>query len=167
MLASNLPTPGVLSNSQRLRHEAAHAISRVEINAQQSGEGSAETLATFFTACAAACVTAVEATQPLTAESTALFVADAGTAGADVDYVFTATIKNTEGDPIYNVPVTVVRTGTATGGVETALTGVTNGAGQFVVTFNGDTAVAGTVIYTATATKNGESAVVADTLTLS
>ena len=36
MRASDLPTPGILSNGQTLRHQTAIAISRAEINADRS-----------------------------------------------------------------------------------------------------------------------------------
>ena len=56
MRASDLPSPGVLSNSQTLRHAAAHAISRAQINAAQSPDSdTAAELLIFFNACAAAC----------------------------------------------------------------------------------------------------------------
>lgn len=62
MLASDLPSPGVLSNSQQLRHAAAHAISRAQINADQSPDSdTAAELFVFFTACAAACTEVIDA----------------------------------------------------------------------------------------------------------
>lgn len=54
MRASDLPSPGVLSNSQNLRHTAAHAISRAEINAGLGTLGTAAQLSAFFAACKAA-----------------------------------------------------------------------------------------------------------------
>lgn len=63
MIASNLPSPGILNNSQALRHEAAHAISRAEINAQLSPDSdTAADLLVFFNACAAACTAIIEDT---------------------------------------------------------------------------------------------------------
>lgn len=56
MRVADLPSPGILSNSQTLRHAAAHAISRAEINAAQSPDSdTAAQLLIFFNACAAAC----------------------------------------------------------------------------------------------------------------
>lgn len=56
MRASELPTPGILSNGQTLRHAAAHAISRAQINADRSPDSdTAAQLLVFFNACAAAC----------------------------------------------------------------------------------------------------------------
>lgn len=53
MRASDLPTPGILSNGQTLRHETAHAISRAEINADRSvTSDTAEQLRLFFEDCA-------------------------------------------------------------------------------------------------------------------
>lgn len=61
MRASELPSPGVLSNGQTLRHAAAHAISRAEINVQRSPDSdTAAQLLIFFNACAAACQEIVE-----------------------------------------------------------------------------------------------------------
>lgn len=61
MLASNLPSPGVLSNGQTLRHASAHAISRAEINAGNSPDSdTAAQLLIFFNACAAACSAVME-----------------------------------------------------------------------------------------------------------
>lgn len=60
MRASELPSPGQLSNSQTLRHAAAHAISRAEINADLSPDSdTAAQLLIFFNACAAACAALV------------------------------------------------------------------------------------------------------------
>lgn len=56
MRVENLPTPGVLSNGQSLRHLCASAISRAEINEQLTNDGqTAEDLLAFFDAAAAAC----------------------------------------------------------------------------------------------------------------
>lgn len=56
MRPSDLPTPGVLSNGQALRHLCASAISRAEINHQLSEDGqTAEALLDFFDAAADAC----------------------------------------------------------------------------------------------------------------
>lgn len=61
MRASDLPSPGVLSNGQTLRHAAAHAISRAEINAARSPDSeTAAELLIFFNACAAACAAIVD-----------------------------------------------------------------------------------------------------------
>ena len=61
MKASTLPSPGVLSNGQTLRHAAAHAISRAEINASRSPDSeTAAELLIFFNACAAACAAVVD-----------------------------------------------------------------------------------------------------------
>lgn len=61
MRASDLPTPGVLSNGQTLRHAAAHAISRAEINAANSPDSdTAAQLIVFFNACSAACASLLE-----------------------------------------------------------------------------------------------------------
>lgn len=67
MRASTLPSPGRLANSQRLRHEAAHAISTAEVVAGKTVGGkttSAAELATFFTACATALVDIKDGTAP-------------------------------------------------------------------------------------------------------
>lgn len=67
MKASNLPSPGTYSNSQRLRHESATAISYVEIAASKSASGkstSATQLRTFFTDCAAALNSIYDSTAP-------------------------------------------------------------------------------------------------------
>lgn len=53
MRASDLPSPGALSNGQTLRHEAAHAISRAQINRDLYYESTTgPILAGFFMACA-------------------------------------------------------------------------------------------------------------------
>jgi hypothetical protein len=57
MKATNLPTPGILSNGICLRTEAAKAISSLQIAASRTQGGKAagaEQLEEFFTACAAA-----------------------------------------------------------------------------------------------------------------
>jgi stage V sporulation protein SpoVS len=57
MRIENLPSPGILSSSLRLRTEATKAINAVEIVAGRTPGGktiAAGTLATFFTACASA-----------------------------------------------------------------------------------------------------------------
>ena len=59
MRASDLPTPGILSNGQSLRHAAAHAISRAQINGEHSPD-TALALKQFFEACAAAVAYMVE-----------------------------------------------------------------------------------------------------------
>ncbi len=67
MRASTLPSPGNLANSQRLRHEAAHAISTAEVVASKTPGGktdSAAKLATFFTACATALDAIKDGTAP-------------------------------------------------------------------------------------------------------
>ncbi|QPB11251.1 hypothetical protein [Providencia phage PSTNGR1] len=64
MRASDLPTPGILSNGQTLRHETAHAISRAEINADRSETSdTAEQLRLFFEDCALICQTIIEQAQ--------------------------------------------------------------------------------------------------------
>lgn len=56
MRASDLPTPGLLSNGQTLRHTAAHAISRAQINSDRSPDSdTAVQLLEFFSACATRC----------------------------------------------------------------------------------------------------------------
>ena len=58
MQATNLPTPGTLSNGICLRSEAAKAISSLQIAAARTPGGKAAgaaQLEAFFTACAAAC----------------------------------------------------------------------------------------------------------------
>lgn len=61
MRATELPSPGLLSNSQTLRHVAAHAISRAQINADLSPDSdTAAELLVFFNACAAACSALIE-----------------------------------------------------------------------------------------------------------
>lgn len=50
MRASDLLSPGILSNGQTLRHQAAHAISRAEINAANGNVDTAERLLLFFLA---------------------------------------------------------------------------------------------------------------------
>lgn len=71
MRVDTLPSPGLLSNGIRIRIEAAKAISSVEINAGISVNGgkssSAKPLSDFFTACAAALSTFVDATVPVIA----------------------------------------------------------------------------------------------------
>lgn len=61
MRASELPSPGILSNGQTLRHAAAHAISRAEINHDRSPDAdTAVQLLAFFNACAAACAALID-----------------------------------------------------------------------------------------------------------
>lgn len=50
MRASELLSPGTLSNAQRLRHTVAHAISRAQINADLGNTDTAARLLTFFLA---------------------------------------------------------------------------------------------------------------------
>lgn len=67
MKASNLSSPGAYSNSQTLRHEAAKAISYVEIAASKSASGktsSASTLRTFFSDCVSALASLYDSTAP-------------------------------------------------------------------------------------------------------
>jgi hypothetical protein len=67
MRLETLPAPGLLSNGIRLRIEAAKAISTVEVVAGRTPGGkvsSAGTLRTFFTACASALDSLVDATAP-------------------------------------------------------------------------------------------------------
>lgn len=53
MRVTDLPSPGILSNGQTLRHQTAHAISRAEINLQRSeNSDTAENLRLFFEDCA-------------------------------------------------------------------------------------------------------------------
>lgn len=53
MIASELPSPGLLANGQTLRHQTAHAISRAEINLDRSPTSdTAERLRLFFEDCA-------------------------------------------------------------------------------------------------------------------
>lgn len=71
MRVATLPSPGLLSNGIRIRIEAAKAISAVEINAgipANSGKSTnAKPLSDFFTACAAALSTFVDAAAPTVA----------------------------------------------------------------------------------------------------
>jgi len=61
MRASDLPTPGILSNGQTLRHQTAIAISRAEINADRSETSdTAENLRLFFEDCARHCQTILD-----------------------------------------------------------------------------------------------------------
>ncbi len=72
MKASNLPSPGSYSNSQRLRHESAQAISYVEIAASKSASGkstSATQLRTFFTDCATSLNSIYDSTAPTVASA--------------------------------------------------------------------------------------------------
>ncbi len=70
MRVSDLPSPGLLSMGIRLRIEAAKAISAVEISAGRAHGGAAgksptaADLSAFFTACAAALSTFIEAIVP-------------------------------------------------------------------------------------------------------
>lgn len=68
MRVSTLPSAGLISNGNRLRIEAAKAISAIEIVGGRSGAGgkhsSAKTMADFFTACGAAIASFVEAVAP-------------------------------------------------------------------------------------------------------
>lgn len=68
MRVDTLPSPGLLSNGIRIRIEAAKAISAVEINAGVPANGGkatgAKPLSDFFTACAAALATFVDAVVP-------------------------------------------------------------------------------------------------------
>ncbi len=104
MRASTLPSPGNLANSQRLRHEAAHAISIAEVVASKTPGGkttSASALSTFFTACASALSTLIDVTAPTvstrvrTAANTATITftetLDSTVVPAITDFVFTPT----------------------------------------------------------------------------
>lgn len=69
MRVSDLPSPGFLSMGIRLRIEAAKAISAVEISAGRAHAGAGKSpaaadLSAFFTACAAALSTFIEAVVP-------------------------------------------------------------------------------------------------------
>lgn len=67
MREDNLPSPGAISNGFLLRREAAKAISNAEIVASRTPGGKtagAKSLQTFFTGCAAALATLVEAVLP-------------------------------------------------------------------------------------------------------
>lgn len=78
MRASDLPSPGLLSNSQTLRHAAAHAISRADINAQRSPTSDTATnLFTFFTACAAACTAIIDEMEDIDVTSVSIAPATA------------------------------------------------------------------------------------------
>lgn len=146
MRASDLLSPGILSNGQTLRHETAHAISRGEINIGRNNASTLTALAAYFTDAAAHCNEVIADATPTALTSTAAAVPDAAAAGALSTFTFT--ILNDESGPVSRVPITVARTGTATGGTVSALTGFTDGDGKFVVTVSGTTA--GTVILTAT-----------------
>lgn len=50
MRASDLLSPGLLANGQALRHAAAHAISRAQINADRGSLSTAADLLSFFLA---------------------------------------------------------------------------------------------------------------------
>ena len=50
MRASDLLSPGLLANGQTLRHAAAHAISRAQINADRGSLSTAADLMAFFLA---------------------------------------------------------------------------------------------------------------------
>lgn len=163
MRASDLLSPGVLSNGQSLRHESAHAISRGEINIGRNNATTLTALAAYFTDAAARCNEVIADATPTAATSTAVAVPDAAAAGALSTFTFT--LLNDESGPVARVPVTVVRTGTATGGTVSALTGFTNGAGEFVVTVTGT--IAGTVILTASVDWLGASFTEAATCTYS
>lgn len=162
MRADTLKSPGT-RNGQTLRHESANAISKAEIAAGRGSLGTAVDLAAFFTDCASKLSTQVTAAQPNTAQTTAVAAPSTGAAGILVTHTFT--IKNAAGAPLSGLDVTVARTGTATGGTVSALSGVTNALGQFVVTTTGT--IAGTIIHTITCTYAGATAVKAATATLS
>jgi hypothetical protein len=169
MKADTLLSPGLLSNGQTLRHQVAHAISNVEVVCGLPGNrSSALALSAFLTDAASKLATLVAEGLVTTAQSTALAVPDTGTLNV-TDSVFTFTFENAVGNPVAGLDVTVVRTGTSTGGTLSALTGVTNALGQFVVTVDGVGTTAGTLILTATVANPGAlaDAVVTDTLTYS
>jgi len=165
MRASNLLTPGVLSNGQTLRHETAHAISRGEINIGRNNADTLATLATYFADCAAQCTATIAASTPDELASSALAVPDAIAADGVAESVVTFTVLNEDTDPAPRIPITVVVTGTSVDPVVSPLTGYTDGAGEFVVTVSGDSA--GTVILTVTVDWLGASFVLTDTITLS
>lgn len=67
MKNTGLPYPGQLSNGIKLRYEAAKAITGVEVTASRTPGGktiAAQTLQTFFTACATALNALVDAVAP-------------------------------------------------------------------------------------------------------
>lgn len=164
MRASDLLSPGILSNSQTLRHETAHAISRGEINMGRGSEGTLEDLAAFFTNCALLTNEIITDMTPTAAQSTAAAVPATILADNIETSTVTFTIKNDEGTGLAQIPISVVATGTAVGAVLSPLTGVTNGAGVFAVTVRGPGE--GTVILTATVATRGVSFTEAATVTL-
>lgn len=165
MRASDLLSPGVLSNGQTLRHESAHAISRGEINIGRNNPDTLAELATYFADAAAKCTAVITASTPDALTSSALAVPDAIAADGVAESVVTFTVLNEDSGPVARVPMTVVVTGTAVGPVVSPLSGYTDGAGEFVVTVSG--AAAGTVILTATVDWLGASFALTDTITLS
>jgi hypothetical protein len=148
MRASDLLSPGVLSNGQTLRHETAHAISRGEINIGRNNADTLTALATYFADAAAKCTATISAATPDETESSAAALPTTIDDDGVDESVVTFTILNEDQDPVSRVPVTVVVTGTAVDPVVSALAGYTNGDGEFVVTVSG--VGTGTVILTAT-----------------
>jgi hypothetical protein len=164
MRASDLLSPGILSNGQTLRHESAHAISRGEINIGRNNPDTLAALATYFADAAARCSATIAAATPDAAESSAAALPTTIVNDGVAESVVTFTILNEDQEPVARVPISVVSTGTAVGEVLSALTGYTNGAGEFEVTVSGTGA--GTVILTASVNWLGASFTEAATVTL-
>lgn len=164
MRASDLLSPGILSNGQTLRHETAHAISRGEINIGRNNADTLAALATYFADAAAKCSATILAATPDETESIVGAVPTSIASGGVEESVVTFVILNESTDPVPRVPVSVVVTGTAVDPVVSALTGYTDGDGKFVVTVSGE--AAGTVILTATIDWLGASFTKVATVTL-
>lgn len=103
MRADQLKSPGILSNGQSLRHQAAHAMSRAEINLSHGAGESATVLAAFFTDCAAKLAAAATAATP---DATGTTIAiDDNTLAVEQEATITLTVKNAAGQVLNNVPV--------------------------------------------------------------
>lgn len=164
MRASDLLSPGVLSNGQTLRHESAHAISRGEINIGRNNATTLSALAAYFTDAALHCNTVIADSTPSAATSTAVAVpTNIDNDGVETSTV-TFTILNADSGPAPRIPVTVVVTGTAVAPVVSALSGYTDGSGVFAVTVKGTGL--GTVILTASIDWLGASFTEAATVTI-
>lgn len=73
MRVDTLPAPGVLGNGYQVRHEAAKAISQVEITARATPGGKTQgavKLKAFFDACSSALSSLVDSTAPTISGST-------------------------------------------------------------------------------------------------
>lgn len=164
MRASDLLSPGVLSNGQTLRHESAHAISRGEINIGRNNAETLTTLAAYFTDAALHCNTVVADSTPSATTSTAVAVpTNIDNDGVETSIV-TFTILNADSGPVSRVPLSVAVTGTSVDPVTSALTGYTDGSGVFTVTVSGTGL--GTVILTASIDWLGASFTEAATVTI-